>query len=92
MACVRIGAVHCTVFGGFATTELTTRIDDCTPKVIVAASCGIEPKGVIRYMSMIDAALEIAQHQPSTVIVFQREQCVVQFKVGAPALSGMNAW
>lgn len=82
LACARIGAVHCTVFGGFASSELATRIDDCTPRVIVAASCGIEPKGVIRYMPMVDAALDQAHHVPSAVIVLQREQCVASLKDG----------
>jgi len=82
LACARLGAVHCTVFGGFAAAELATRIDDCTPKVIVAASCGIEPKGIIRYMPMIDAALEIARHQPETVIVYQRDVCVSPLRPG----------
>ena len=42
LACARIGAIHSVVFGGFAPKELATRINDCTPKVILSASCGIE--------------------------------------------------
>ena len=41
LACARIGAIHSVVFGGFAANELATRIDDCQPKAIVSASCGI---------------------------------------------------
>ena len=52
LACARIGAVHSVVFGGFAANELATRIDDCTPKAIIAASCGIEPSGVIAYKTI----------------------------------------
>jgi PAS domain-containing protein len=46
LACARIGAVHSVVFGGFAAKELATRIEDATPKVILAATCGIEGDAV----------------------------------------------
>jgi len=74
LACSRIGAVHSVVFGGFAANELATRIDDCTPKAIIAASCGIEPSGVIAYKPLLDAAIELSNHKPSTCIIFQRDQ------------------
>ncbi len=49
LACARLGAIHSVVFGGFAANELAVRIDDCTPKAIIAASCGIEPNRVVHY-------------------------------------------
>ena len=49
LACARIGAIHSVVFGGFAAGELAKRIDDSNAKIVLAASCGIEPKGVIPY-------------------------------------------
>ena len=73
LACARLGAIHSVVFGGFAPKELAARIDDATPKVIVAASSGIEPARIVEYKPIIDAALEIAQHQPEHTIVLQRE-------------------
>ncbi len=73
LACARLGAVHSVVFGGFAPKELAARIDDATPKVIIAASAGIEPARVVEYKPIIDAALELAQHQPDHTIVLQRE-------------------
>jgi propionyl-CoA synthetase len=82
LACARIGAVHSVVFGGFAPKELATRFDDAEPKVVVAASCGIEVDRVIEYKPMIDAALEIAVHQPDHVVVLQRPQATA---VMAPA-------
>jgi acyl-coenzyme A synthetase/AMP-(fatty) acid ligase len=33
LACVRIGAIHSVVFGGFAAHALASRIEDATPKV-----------------------------------------------------------
>ncbi len=74
LACARIGAVHSVVFGGFAPQELATRIDDCTPKVIVSASCGIEPGRVVKYKPMLDAAIEQATHKPSACVVLQRPE------------------
>jgi propionyl-CoA synthetase len=74
LACARIGAVHSVVFGGFAPRELAARIDDAQPKVIVAASCGIEPTRVVEYKPMIEAAVEIAAHKPEACVVLQREQ------------------
>ncbi len=74
LACARIGAVHSVVFGGFAPAELAVRIDDALPKVIVAASCGIEPTRVIPYKPMIDAAIRRCEHAPERVVVLQRPQ------------------
>ena len=74
LACARIGAVHSVVFGGFAADELATRIDDCAPKVVLSASCGIEPARIVEYKPLLDRALEIAKHSPEKVIVLQREQ------------------
>ena len=73
LACARIGAVHSVVFGGFAPKELAARVEDATPKVIVAASCGIEPARTVEYLPIIDAALATTGHQPDKVVVLQRE-------------------
>ncbi len=74
LACARIGAVHSVVFGGFAANELAVRIDDCTPKVILAASCGIEPGRVVEYKPLLDSAIDIASHKPDACVMLQRPQ------------------
>jgi propionyl-CoA synthetase len=74
LACARIGAVHSVVFGGFAPRELAARIDDAQPKVILAASCGIEPTRVVEYKPIVDEALTIASHRPDRVVVLQRDR------------------
>jgi propionyl-CoA synthetase len=74
LACARIGAIHSVVFGGFAATELAVRIDDATAKLIVAASCGIEPGKVIEYMPLLNKAIELAEHKPDACVIFQRKQ------------------
>ncbi|MEV0289778.1 propionyl-CoA synthetase [Kribbella sp. NPDC050820] len=78
LACARLGAIHSVVFGGFAPKELAARIDDAEPKVIVAASCGIEPTRVVEYKPIIDAALELTRHQPERTIVLQREAALAK--------------
>jgi propionyl-CoA synthetase len=74
LACGRLGAVHSVVFGGFAPHELATRIDDAQPKVVVSASCGIEPSRVVEYKPMLDAALDATAHAPRYCVIVQREQ------------------
>ena len=59
LACARLGATHVTVFGGFAASELSNRIDNCKPKLIMTASCGIEPSRIIEYIPIVDEALEM---------------------------------
>ena len=72
LATARLGAIHSVVFGGFAANELAVRLDDAKPKVIVSASCGIEPKHVVKYKPLLDAAIEMATHKPSHCIILQR--------------------
>ncbi|MFN8146647.1 MAG: propionyl-CoA synthetase [Candidatus Nanopelagicales bacterium] len=76
LATARLGAVHSVVFGGFAPHELALRIDDATPKVVVSASCGIEPGRVVEYKPMLDKAIEASTHKPSATVVLQRPQAV----------------
>jgi propionyl-CoA synthetase len=73
LACARLGAVHSVVFGGFAPHELAIRIDDARPKVVVTASCGIEPSRTVEYKPMLDAAVERAEYPPAHCVVVQRE-------------------
>jgi propionyl-CoA synthetase len=82
LACARIGAVHSVVFGGFAAHELAVRIDDCTPKAIIAASCGIEPGRVVHYKPLVDGAIAQAAHKPEFCVILQREQEVAQLIAG----------
>ncbi|MCH9808622.1 MAG: propionyl-CoA synthetase [Alphaproteobacteria bacterium] len=72
LACARIGAVHSVVFGGFAASELATRIDDAKPVAIVSASCGIEGSKVIPYKPLLDKAIELSQSKPSACLILQR--------------------
>lgn len=73
LACARLGAIHSVVFGGFSAHELAVRIDDAKPRVLLAASGGKEVNTIIPYEPMINAALEEAEHQPESCVVFQRD-------------------
>ena len=66
LACARIGAVHSVVFGGFAAKELATRIDDAEPKVVLTASCGIEPGRIVEYKPLLDLAIGLSQGQAAS--------------------------
>ncbi|WP_198371012.1 AMP-binding protein [Roseomonas rosulenta] len=74
LACARLGAVHSVVFGGFAAAELAARIADAKPRAIVTASCGLEPGRVVKYKPLIDAAIALSPHKPSSVLILQRPQ------------------
>ena len=72
LACARIGAVHSVVFGGFAPKELSTRIDDAKPKLILSASCGVEGQRVIPYMPLLNEAISLSAHTPDRCLILQR--------------------
>ena len=82
LACSRLGAIHSVVFGGFAAHELAVRIDDCTPKAIIAASCGLEPGRIVQYKPLLDRAIELADHKPDFCVILQREQEVAKLVEG----------
>ncbi|MCP5417281.1 MAG: propionyl-CoA synthetase [Chromatiaceae bacterium] len=82
LACARIGAIHSVVFGGFAPKELATRINDAKPKAIVSASCGVEGSKVLPYKPLLDEAIELSTHKPSSTIIYQRPQVTAELQQG----------
>jgi propionyl-CoA synthetase len=82
LACARLGAVHSVVFGGFAANELAIRIEDAAPKVVLAASCGIEPSRVVAYKPLLDAALAASAHKPAACLILQRPQAAADLVPG----------
>ena len=72
LACGRIGAIHSVVFGGFASNELASRIDDSKAKLLVTASCGFEPGRTVEYKPLVDEALSLASHKIEKMILYQR--------------------
>jgi propionyl-CoA synthetase len=84
LGCARIGAIHSVVFGGFAGNELAKRIDDAAPRLIVSASCGIEPGRVVAYKPLLDEAIELARVKPERCLILQRPQAQ------APLIAGRD--
>ena len=82
LACARIGAIHCVVFGGFASKELAVRIDDATPRVIVSASCGVEPSRLVAYKPLLDKAIELAEWKPDSCVILQRPMLAAELVEG----------
>lgn len=75
LACARLGAIHSVVFGGFAAQELARRIEHAEPRVVVTASCGLEPSRLVYYKPLLDEAIRLSKFKPSTCVVYQRDQC-----------------
>jgi propionyl-CoA synthetase len=82
LACARLGAVHSVVFGGFAAPELAARIDAAQPRLVLAASCGLEPGRVVAYKPILDAALALAVHRPEACLIFQRDALRAELVAG----------
>jgi len=72
LACTRIGALHCVVFGGFAAGALASRIDDAEPVAIVSADAGSRGGKVVPYKPLLDEALRLSRHQPAAVLLLDR--------------------
>ena len=81
LACGRIGAIHSVVFGGFASNELASRIDDSKAKILITASCGFEPGRTVEYRPLVDGALKLAKHKVEKVILFQRKDHEVKLNL-----------
>jgi propionyl-CoA synthetase len=82
LATARLGAIHSVVFGGFAPGELAQRIQHAGPKLILTATCGIEPGRIVAYLPMLDAALEKVHNKPEHVLVVQRPECADPLRPG----------
>jgi propionyl-CoA synthetase len=82
LACARLGAIHSVVFGGFAAAELAKRIEDAKPRVVVSASCGLEPGRVVAYKPLLDAAIGFSTHKPNACLILQRPQAAAAMLAG----------
>ena len=85
LACVRIGAVHSIVFGGFSPDALAGRIHDCDSNIIITADEGLRGGRKIPLKANTDAALESC---PSI------DKCVVVRRTGADTgwKDGRDVW
>ncbi|MET0835636.1 MAG: propionyl-CoA synthetase [Thermoleophilaceae bacterium] len=82
LACARLGAIHSVVFGGFAANELASRIEDSEAKLVIAASCGIEPARIVPYKPLLDRALELTPSPPERCLILQRPEQPAELQPG----------
>ncbi|MEO8022410.1 propionate--CoA ligase [Polaromonas sp.] len=86
LACARIGAIHCVVFGGFASGSLASRIEDATPKVIVSADAGSRGGKIVPYKPLLDEAIRLSSHKPQAVLLADRGLSPMQLVAGRDQL------
>ena len=77
LACARIGAVHCVVFGGFSPDALASRIEDSQAKMVITADAGMRGGKLLPLKQNVDLALE----QSGTATV---EHVIVVHRTGNP--------
>ena len=82
LACARLGAVHCVVFGGFASGSLASRIEDAEPTVIVSADAGSRAGKVLAYKPLLDEAIRLSKHKPSAVLLADRGLAPMEMVAG----------
>ena len=88
LACARIGAIHCVVFGGFASGSLATRIEDAEPKVVVSADAGSRGGKVIAYKPLLDEAIRLSKYKPEAVLLTDRGLAPLDLVAGRDHLAG----
>ena len=82
LACVRIGAIHCVVFGGFASGSLASRVEDASPTLIVSADAGSRSGKVVPYKSLLDEAIRLSAHKPVAVLLVDRQLAPMAMTTG----------
>ena len=73
LACVRLGAIHSVVFGGFASHSLASRIDDAKPKMVILADAGARGGKPVPYKPLLDEAITLSAHKPEKVLLIDRK-------------------
>ena len=74
LACARIGAVHSVVFGGFSANALSTRINDCSCKMVITADGGFRANKTIDLKKICDDALKTAPCVEKVLVVKRTNQ------------------
>jgi propionyl-CoA synthetase len=82
LACARIGAIHCVVFGGFASGALASRIEDASPRLIISADGGSRSGKVVEYKPLLDEAIRLSSHKPEAVLLVDRQLAPMKMVAG----------
>ena len=81
LACARLGAVHCVVFGGFSPDSLASRIEDSQAKMVITADAGMRGGKLIPLKESVNQALEHAETDSvEHVVVVHRTGNPVEMK------------
>ena len=86
LACARIGAIHCVVFGGFASGSLASRIEDAAPRVVISADAGSRGGKVVAYKPLLDEAIRLSSHKPEAVLLVDRQLAPMALVAGRDLL------
>ena len=82
LACVRIGAIHSVVFGGFASGSLASRIEDASPKLVISADAGSRGGKAVAYKPLLDEAIRLSSHKPEAVLLVDRQLVAMDLVAG----------
>jgi acetyl-CoA synthetase len=85
LACVRIGATHSVVFGGFSAEALRDRMNDAQAKVVVTSDGGYRRGQVVPLKANVDDALRDAPCVEHVVVVRRTGETV-------PMKGGRDHW
>ena len=72
LACVRLGAIHSVVFGGFASANLAVRIDDAKPKLMITSDAGMRGGKPVPYKHLVDESIRLSKFPPEKVLICNR--------------------
>ena len=82
LACARIGAVHCVVFGGFSPNSIADRVADCGSKLIITADEGLRGGKKVPLKANVDAALKLpGTNTVETVLVVRHASGAVDMQM-----------
>ncbi|MEN9964235.1 MAG: acetate--CoA ligase [Bacteroidota bacterium] len=85
LACVRVGAVHSVVFGGFSAQSIADRINDASCKLVITSDGAFRGNKTIPLKSIIDVALLSCESVEKTIVVTRTGEPVSM-------LSGRDCW
>ncbi|MDG1935795.1 MAG: acetate--CoA ligase [Paracoccaceae bacterium] len=80
LACARIGAVHCVIFGGFSPEALASRVEDCAASLVVTADQAPRGGKATPLKENVDKALDICGDVATLVV--ERTHGDVKMKAG----------
>ena len=69
LACIRIGAIHSIIFGGFSADSISGRVNDCESEYIITADEGVRGGKTIPLKEITDEALRSCPNVKKCIVV-----------------------